>query len=77
VDILVSVGEPPGAYLCPRFVGQPIEGVRRRLEKVGFKIAEVASITTENGPRGIILSQWPAPGSKIGSDAVFSFQVSQ
>jgi serine/threonine-protein kinase len=77
VDILVSVGEPRGAYLCPRFVGQPIVEARRRLEKAGFKIAEVTSITTENGPRGIILTQSPASGSKIGPDAMFSFQVSQ
>ena len=77
VDILVSVGEAPEAYLCPRLVGQPIAEVRRSLEKAGFKVAGVTSITTENGPRGIIFTQSPAAGSKIGSDAVFSFQVSQ
>ena len=77
VDILVSVGEAPEAYLCPRLVGQPIAEVRRSLEKAGFKVARVTSITTESGPRGIIFTQSPAAGSKIGSDAVFSFQVSQ
>jgi serine/threonine-protein kinase len=77
VDILVSVGEAPKAYLCPRLVGQPVAEVRRSLEKAGFKVADVTSITTESGPRGIILTQSPAPGSKIGSDTVFSFQVSQ
>jgi len=49
VDILVSVGEAPEAYLCPRFVGQPIAEVRRGLEKAGFKVAGVTSITTESG----------------------------
>jgi serine/threonine-protein kinase len=77
VDILVSVGETPKAYLCPRLIGRPIAEVRRSLEKAGFKVTDVTFITTENGPRGIILTQSPAPGSKIGSDAVFSFQVSQ
>jgi serine/threonine-protein kinase len=77
VDILVSVGEAPEAYLCPRFVGQPIAEVRRSLEKAGFKVAGVTSITTESGPRGIVLTQSPAAGSKIGSDAAFSLQVSQ
>jgi len=77
VDILVSVGEAPKAYLCPRFVGQPITEARRSLEKAGFKVGGVTSITTENVPRGIVLTQNPAPGSKIGADAVFSFQVSQ
>jgi serine/threonine-protein kinase len=77
VDILVSLGEVPEAYLCPRLVGQPIAEVRRSLEKAGFKVAGVTSITTVSGPRGIIFTQSPAAGSKIGSDAVFSFQVSQ
>jgi serine/threonine-protein kinase len=77
VDILVSVGEAPQAYLCPRFVGQPVAEVRRKLEKAGFKVAGVTPITTESGPRGIVLTQSPPPGSKINSDAVFSFQVSQ
>jgi serine/threonine-protein kinase len=77
VDILVSVGEAPETYLCPRLVGQPIAEVRRSLEKAGFKVAGVTSIATESGPRGIIFTQSPAAGSKIGSDAVFSFQVSQ
>ena len=77
VDILVSVGEAPEAYLCPRWVGQPIAEVRRSLEKAGFKVAGVTSITTESAPQGIIFTQSPAAGSKIGSDAVFSFQVSQ
>jgi serine/threonine-protein kinase len=77
VNILVSVGELPEAYLCPRLVGQPITEVRRLFEKAGFKVAGVTSIATGSGPMGIILTQSPAAGSKIGSDTVFNFQVSQ
>jgi serine/threonine-protein kinase len=76
VDILVSVGEAPEAYLCPRLVGQPIAEVRRRLEKAGFKVTSVTPLAAESGPRGIILTQSPAAGSKLGLDTVFSFQVS-
>ncbi len=77
VSILVSMGEAPAAYLCPRWVGKPIAEVRRSIEKAGFKVGSVSSITTESGPRGIVLTQSPAAGSKVGPDAVFSFQVSQ
>lgn len=76
VNILVSVGDPPGAYLCPKLVGQPISEVRRRLEKGGFNVAGVTSINTDAGHGGIILTQSPAAGSKIGLGAVFTFQVS-
>ena len=77
VNLLISGGDEPAAYLCPRFVGQPINEVRRILEKNGFKVGEVAPLATDSGSQGIVLTQSPPPGSKIGSDAVFSFQVTK
>lgn len=75
VNLLVSGGAEPAAYLCPRFIGQPIAEVRRVLEKNGFKVGQVTPVATNGGSQGIILTQYPPAGSKIGSDAVFSFQV--
>jgi serine/threonine-protein kinase len=77
VNLLVAAGEEPPAFLCPRFIGQPIADVRRILEKNAFKVGQVTPVTTDGGSQGIILTQSPPPGSKIGSDAVFSFQVTQ
>jgi serine/threonine-protein kinase len=77
VNLLISGGETPPAYLCPRFIGQPISEVRRILEKNGFKVGQVTSVAANGGGQGIILTQYPSAGSKIGSDAVFSFQVVQ
>ena len=51
--------------------------VRRVLEKNGFKVGQVTPVATNGASQGIILTQSPPPGSKIGSDAVFSFQVTQ
>jgi eukaryotic-like serine/threonine-protein kinase len=77
MNLLVSAGEEPPAYLCPRLIGQPLAAVRRELEKNGFKIGQVTPVATNGGSQGIILTQSPPPGSKIGADAVFSFQVTQ
>jgi serine/threonine-protein kinase len=77
VNLLISGGAEPPAYLCPRFIGQPIAEVRRALEKNGFKVGEVTPVATNGGSQGIILTQFPPFGSKIGADAVFSFQVTQ
>ena len=77
VNLLVSGGAEPPAFLCPRFIGQPIADVRKILEKNGFKIGNVSTVATNGASQGIILTQSPPPGSKIGSDAVFSFQVTQ
>jgi serine/threonine-protein kinase len=77
VNLLLSGGAEPPAYLCPRFIGQAIADVRRVLEKDGFKIGQVTPVATNGGSQGIILTQSPHSGSKIGSGAVFSFQVTQ
>ena len=77
VNLLISGGDLPPAFLCPRFIGQPLAEARRILEKNGFKVASVAPVTTDGLTKGIILTQSPPAGSKIGTDAVFSFQVTQ
>jgi len=77
VNLLVSLGDPPTAYICPSFVGRPLAEVRRTLEKAGFKVKSVRSIPTDVTPRGTVLAQSPAAGSKITPDTEFNFQVAQ
>jgi beta-lactam-binding protein with PASTA domain len=77
VNFLVSLGESPAAYLCPNFVGQSLDDARRNLEKAGLKVGEATPIPTETGSKGAILMQTPPPGSKIGPDTTFSFEIAQ
>ncbi len=77
VNFLVSLGDIPAAFVCPSFVGQPLAEVRPSLEKAGFKVDQLTPIPTEDKPKGTILTQSPPPGSRIGPDTVFSFQVAQ
>jgi serine/threonine-protein kinase len=77
VNLLVSLGDGPQSFLCPSFLGQPISDVRRILEKSGFKVGQVAGVPADAAQKGVILAQSPPPGSKIGPDTAFDFQVSQ
>jgi beta-lactam-binding protein with PASTA domain len=77
VNFLVSLGEPPTFFLCPNFVGKPLTEARTNIEKSGFKIAQATPVPTTVVAPGIILVQTPPPGSKIGRDAEFTFQVAQ
>jgi eukaryotic-like serine/threonine-protein kinase len=90
-NLLVSLGEPSQAFVCPSFVGMPLERARSELTRAGFKVGEVKPPATPAAPTnqdsgsaalpptpatapiGTILSQSPAPGSKIGPDTSFSF----
>jgi beta-lactam-binding protein with PASTA domain len=77
ISFLVSLSEEPPACVCPNLTGQPLVTVRRELEKAGMKVGQITAIPAENTPKGSILFQNPAPGSKIGSETVFSFQVAE
>lgn len=76
VNLLVSVGGPPAAYVCPGFVGHSIGEVRAELQKAGMQIGQVTAVP-DSRASNTILSQTPLPGSKIGPDTVFSFQIAQ
>jgi beta-lactam-binding protein with PASTA domain len=77
VNLLVSGGEEQPEYLCPRFIGTSFGEARQVVEKNGFTLGQVTSVPTIGGTPGIILTQSPPSGSKIGSDAVFSFEIAQ
>ena len=77
VNLLVSGGEAPAVFLCPRFIGQPIAEVRRVVEKNGFKVAQATPTPAEGTAPGTVLTQSPPSGSRIGTDTVFSFEVAQ
>ena len=75
VNILISLGDPPPAYMSPSFIGRTLSEAGRILAQSNFKIGEIAPVPTTVVPSGTILAQSPSPGSKIGPDAAFTFQV--
>ena len=77
VNILVSLGEMPPAYVCPNFVGRPIADTRMALDKAGFMVGEVVPVSKPSVPSNTIVGQTPPAGTKIGADAVFNFQIAQ
>lgn len=77
INLLVSQGEPPPAYVCPNFVGRPVAAIRKELEQAKLTVGAVTPIPTTTAPKGTILFQFPPPGSKIGPDVVFTFQVAE
>jgi eukaryotic-like serine/threonine-protein kinase len=75
VNLLISLGPQPAAYACPSFVGRSLSEARRILLEYGFKVGPITPVPKVGVPINTILAQTPGPGSKIGPDAEFSFQV--
>ncbi|TMQ68159.1 MAG: PASTA domain-containing protein [Candidatus Eisenbacteria bacterium] len=71
VSLLVSTGSGEESFVMPDLLGREIMGVRRQLDALGFRVVTpigAASI-------GTILSQNPAPGSRITSATVIQLQA--
>lgn len=88
INLLMSAGSPPAAFVMPSFLGQPLGSVNLALLDAGFHVGAVtvaASATSDTGaqpgsplqpsPASIIVSQNPAPGQRVGAGATVSFEV--
>jgi eukaryotic-like serine/threonine-protein kinase len=88
INLLMSAGSPPAAFVMPSFLGQPLGSVNLALLDAGFHVGTVtvtASGTLDTGaqpssppqpsPASIIVSQNPAPGQRVGAGASVNFEV--
>jgi serine/threonine-protein kinase len=77
VNLLVSVGDPIQAYVCPRFVGMSLTEAKTIIEGSGFKLGQVTPVAGAPVLGGAILAQSPVPGSKISPGTSMEFQVAE
>ena len=87
INLLVRAAPPPGAFVMPSFVGQPLGGVTSILQGAGMRLggvtvaappadglAPAAAVPTPS-PSSVIVSQTPLPGEKILEGGAVNFVV--
>ncbi len=70
VSLLVSTGPAVESYVMPELLGRDLAAVRRQLEAFGFRVESPAG----PGARGMVLSQDPAPGTRVDRGTVVTLQ---
>lgn len=89
INLLVSSGAMPQAFVMPSFIGQALGSASRTVQEEGFKLGNVsvASIVevpanqtasqapAEPSPASIIVSQAPPAGQKVTAGSTVSFAV--
>jgi serine/threonine-protein kinase len=70
VSLLVSTGSAVESYVMPELLGRDLAAVRRQLEALGFRVESPAG----SGARGMVLSQDPAPGTRVDRGTVVTLQ---
>lgn len=76
VDLLLAARGEPRAYVMPDLVGRDFPFVKERLEKLDFNVVHRVTRRAEGAFPNAIVSQLPAPGSKIKEGDTIELVVS-
>lgn len=77
VDVLVSQGARPPAYIMPALVGLTQSDADRELAAAGLRVAKLTYLPSTQWPHGTVLEQAPAGGARIAPDTPVELQVAQ
>ena len=77
VDVLVSLGPRPAAYVMPELVGESLGEAERRLTAAGLHSWRVSNSPNPNLAPGTVAAQQPAHGARVEESAEIQLQVAQ
>jgi eukaryotic-like serine/threonine-protein kinase len=77
VDLLVSLGPPPRAYVMPALTGMPVGEAESKLNAAGLKVAKLASATATDAVHGAVIDQTPASGQRVDANTPIELQVAE
>ena len=65
VDLLLSLGEQPGAYKMPDLVGRSVEDAFLLMDAVGFQLGNIQAVFLRSKPFDLVVGQIPPAGHRI------------
>ena len=65
VNLLISLGNRPGAYKMPNLNGLALDEAMLSIEKANMIIGQIKSSYIKNRPKNIIVNQEPLPGYRV------------
>lgn len=77
VDMLVSLGPPPAAYVMPILSGIPLTEAESGLRAAGLKIAKITPAPNTDVAAGTIVGQAPARGQRVDATSSIELQVAE
>lgn len=77
VDLLVAGDEPAISYVMPSLVGLEQADAQRLLTASGLHMAKIDTVTDQSSPKGAVLEQMPARGTRITGDTAIEISVAE
>jgi eukaryotic-like serine/threonine-protein kinase len=77
VDLLVSLGPRPPAYVMPNLVGLSLADAEARLKPAGLKITKLSLTSAPGTSHGYVLGQTPLRGQRVDPASTIELQVAE
>lgn len=77
VDLLVSLGPRPAAYVMPELTGLPIGEAQAKLGSAGLRLSKLTPQPAPDSTTGTVVSQTPARGQRVDSTSTIELQVAE
>lgn len=77
VDMLVSLGSRPPAYVMPELIGQALNEAESKLAGIGMKSPKLTLTPLPGGLHGTVLGQTPQRGSRIDASTIVELQIAE
>ena len=77
VDLLVSLGSRPPAYMMPGLAGLQLGDAEAKLRSAGLKVTKLTLTPSSGALHGSILSQSPVRGQRVDADSTIELQVAE
>ncbi|HEY4880086.1 MAG TPA: PASTA domain-containing protein [Candidatus Acidoferrales bacterium] len=77
VDMLVSLGPRPAAYVMPELIGQSLNEAESKLTGIGLKSPKLTLTPLPGGLHGTVLGQTPARGARLEASTQVELQIAE
>jgi serine/threonine-protein kinase len=77
IDLLVSLGSRPAAYVMPEMIGLSLAEAESKLAGTGLKVSKFTLSPIPGTLHGTVASQNPARGSRVDSSATIELQLAE
>jgi eukaryotic-like serine/threonine-protein kinase len=77
VNLLVSLGPRPAAYVMPELAGLPIAEAQAKLGSAGLHLSKLTPQPASDSTTGTVVGQTPARGQRVDSSSTVELQVAE
>lgn len=77
VNLLVSLGPRPQAFVMPQLDGFTVAEAQSKLSSTGLRVSKVSAVPAPGATAGTIVGQVPARGHRVDSNTPIELQVAE